>query len=127
MAAMSNYLENAMLDHILGTSSFTMPSTVYIGLFLSDPGDDASGTEVSGSGYAREAITFAAASDGEAANDAAVNFAATGDWGEVTHWALFDNVSGGNMLVYAAFDVSREILEDDEVTLRIGDIKVTAD
>lgn len=127
MAAMTDYLEDKVLDHVLGTASFTMPATVYIGLFLDEPGDDASGTEVSGDGYAREVITFSASADGEASNDAAVNFAATGDWGEVTHWALFDAVSSGNMLIHAPFAVSRTILDADEVTLRVGDIVVTAD
>lgn len=127
MAAMSNYLENAILDHVLGTSAFTMPASVYIALFTTNPGEDASGTEVSGDGYAREEITFAAAAGSETANDASVDFVATGDWGEVTHWALYDAATSGNMLIYAPFQVSRTILEDDEVTLRIGDIVVTAD
>lgn len=126
MSAMSNYLEDAILDHVLGTSSWASPS-LYIALFTTDPGEDGSGTEVSGAGYAREAITFAPADDGSAANDAAINFAATGDWGEVTHWALFDAVSSGNMIIHAPFTVSRTILDGDEVTLRIGDIVVTAD
>lgn len=126
MSALSDYAEDAVLDHILGTTAYTMP-TVYIALFLGDPGDDGSGTEVSGTGYAREAISFGAASGGSAANDAAVDFAALGDWGEVTHWGLFDASSGGNLLVHAPFAVSRTVLEDDEVTLRIGDIVVTAD
>ena len=32
MSAMSDYLENEILDHILGTGSYTMPSNVYVGL-----------------------------------------------------------------------------------------------
>ena len=62
MSAMSDYLENEVLDHILGTGAYTMPSNVYIGLSTGSFVDDASGTELSGSGYTRKVVTFAAAS-----------------------------------------------------------------
>jgi hypothetical protein len=32
MSAMSDYLENKVLDHILATTSYTAPATVYVGL-----------------------------------------------------------------------------------------------
>ncbi|BCV05591.1 MAG: hypothetical protein CM15mV111_180 [uncultured marine virus] len=51
MSAMSDYLENEILDHILGTGAYSAPSTVYIGLSTGSFGDDNSGTELSGSGY----------------------------------------------------------------------------
>ena len=76
MSAMSDYLENEILDHILGTGSYTMPSAVYIGLSTGSFGDDNSGTELSGSGYARVAATFNAAASGTADNASAVQFAA---------------------------------------------------
>ena len=50
MSAMSDYLENEILDHILGTGAYTMPSTVYVGLSTGSFNDDNSGTELSGSG-----------------------------------------------------------------------------
>ena len=31
MSAMSDYLENEILDHILGTGAYTAPTTVYVG------------------------------------------------------------------------------------------------
>ena len=45
--AKSNYLENKVIDHFLGTSSTSAPSNVYMGLFTSNPTDANSGTEVS--------------------------------------------------------------------------------
>ena len=46
MAELSNYLENKLLDHILKNVSYTSPTTVYVGLFTSDPTDAGSGTEI---------------------------------------------------------------------------------
>ena len=46
MAEMSNYLEEKLLDHTLGTSAYTHPSTVYLALHTADPTDAGSGAEV---------------------------------------------------------------------------------
>ena len=64
MSALSNYAENKILDHILGTTAFTAPSAVYLGLSTGSFGDDNSGTELTGSNYSRVAVTFDAASGG---------------------------------------------------------------
>ena len=58
MSAMSDYLENEILDHILSVGSFTMPANIYVGLSTGSFSDDNSGTELSGSGYTRKEITF---------------------------------------------------------------------
>ena len=50
MSAMSDYLEDAFLDHFLGTSSTSAPAAVYIGLHTADPTDAGTGAEVSGNG-----------------------------------------------------------------------------
>ena len=89
MAAMSNYLENALINATLRNTSYTSPSTVYVGLFTSDPTDAGSGTEVSGGSYARKAMTFGSPSNGASTNSGAVEFdQATGNWGTITHFAI---------------------------------------
>lgn len=103
MSGKSDYLENKMLDHNLGTAPFTSPSTVYLALFSTDPGDDNSGTELSGSGYARQAATFAAASGGSATNTSTHTFtSSSGDWTAATHFAVLDALTGGNQLYNGA-------------------------
>ncbi len=128
MSAMSDYLENEILDHILGTGAFTMP-TVYLALFTSDPGE-APGSpsgEVVGSGYARQACAFGAAASGQASNSAQEQFTASGgDWGAITHWALYDAVADGNMLVYGALDTSRTINDGDTLQVDAAGLVVTA-
>ena len=128
MSAMSDYLENEILDHILGTGAYTMPATVYVGLSTGSFNDDNSGSELTGNNYAREYITFAAASSGSADNSAAVEFnAATGSWGTVSHFGLFDALSGGNLLIHGALTASKVISSGDILKIAIGDMDITAD
>ena len=97
MSAMSDYLENEILDHILSVGSYTMPSAVYVGLSTGSFGDDNSGTELTGNNYSRVAATFSAAASGTTSNSAAIEFAAaTGSWGTVSHFGIFDAASSGN-------------------------------
>jgi len=127
MSAMSDYLENETLDHILGTGAYTMPTTVYVGLSTASFNDDNSGTELTGNNYAREAAAFTAAASGTTSNSAAVEFnAATGSWGTVSHFGLFDAVSGGNLLIHGALTASKVIDTGDILKIAIGDMDITA-
>jgi hypothetical protein len=127
MSAMSDYLENEILDHILGTGAYTMPTTVYVGLSTGSFNDDNSGTELTGNGYARKAIVFGAAASGTASNSAAVEFsAATGSWGTVSHFGLFDASSAGNLLIHGALTASKVIETGDILKIAIGDMDITA-
>ena len=126
MSQMSNYLENELLDHALGTGSFTMPATVYLALYTSNPADDNSGTEVSGSGYARNAITFGAAASGAATNSSQETFTASGgSFGTVTHIGLLDASTAGNLLVYGALTSSKTIADGESLVFATSSITVT--
>jgi len=127
MSAMSDYLENKVLDHVLGTTSYTMPTTVYIGLSTGSFADDNSGTELSGSGYARQSIAFDAAASGTTDNTSNVDFpAATGSWGTVSHYGLFDASSGGNLLIHGAFTTSKTVATGDILRVAAGELDITA-
>jgi hypothetical protein len=127
MSAMSDYLENKVLDHVLGTTSYTMPTTVYIGLSTGSFADDNSGTELSGSGYARQSIAFDAAASGTTDNTSAVDFpTATGSWGTVSHYGLFDASSGGNLLIHGAFTASKAVASGDILRIAAGELDITA-
>jgi hypothetical protein len=110
MGSFSDYLENELLDHVFGNGSYT-PPTIYVALSTTNPLDDGSGlAEPSGNGYARVQTTatdWSTASSGSIDNAAAIEFSeATGSWGAITHFALMDTASGGNMLVHGALSVS---------------------
>jgi len=100
----SNYFETIMLNIARGISA-TAPAKMYLALFLNDPGEGGSGTEVSYSGYARQEITFTApAVDGTGmsfTNNSAITFAtAQITVGNATFVGVFDSLTGGNMYLY---------------------------
>ena len=131
MGGFSNYWENKILDHVFSKASYTAP-TIYVGLSTADPLDDGSGlAEPSGNGYARVATsgsTWTAASAGAMSNAGGITFPeASGSWGTVTHFALFDASSGGNMLAHGTLSVSKTITAGDTAKFAVGDLDVTLD
>jgi len=133
MSEFSNYYENKIIDHMLRGQSFTPPTTIYLALFISPVTDSEleQGTlthEVSGNGYARQPITLTTASNGQAENAENIEFpAATGDWGTVTHVAIMDAQTGGNVLMYSAIDTPKTVGTNDIFRVNAGDLKVTVD
>ena len=125
----TNYLENKVLDHSLGVTAYTMP-TVYLAAFTAAPGEAGGGTEVSGGSYARVALSgkIGAASGGASVNSADINFpTATADWGTVTHFAVFDASTSGNMLHYGALTASKIIYSGDVLSFLAGQLTFTED
>jgi hypothetical protein len=127
MSAISNYLENALLNATLRNTTYTSPATVYAALFTTDPTDAGSGTECTGSGYARKAITFAAPSNGVTTNSAAAcEFdQATGSWGTITHFGIFDALTTGNLLYHGALTTSKTIASGDVFKFSTSSVSVT--
>lgn len=126
MAEMSNYLENALINATLRNTSYTSPTTVYIGLYTSDPTDADTGTEVTGGSYARQSVTFGAPSNGVSTNSAAIEFPqATGSWGTVGWIGIEDALTGGNLLYHTALDASKTIASGDIFKIAIGSLSVT--
>ena len=126
MAEMSNYLENALINATLRNTSYTSPSTVYIGLYTSDPTDANTGTEVSGGSYTRTAVTMGAPSNGVSTNTAAVEFPqASGTWGTVGWIGILDASTSGNLLYHTALDTSKTISSGDIFKIAISGLSVT--
>lgn len=126
MAEISNYLEDALINGTIRGTTYTAPSTVYVGLYVSDPTDANTGTEVSGGSYARQSVTFAAPSNGSSASNADVTFPqATGSWGTVGWIGILDASSGGNLLYHTALDNSKTIDTGDIFKIASGNLTVT--
>ncbi len=126
MAAISNYLENALINATLRNTTYTSPATVYVALFTSDPTDAGSGTEVSGGSYARQSATFAAPSNGASSTNADVQFPqATGNWGTITHFGIYDALTTGNLLYHGALTTSKTIETGDVFKIASGNLTVT--
>jgi hypothetical protein len=126
MAALSNYLENKLLDATLKNVAYSSPATVYAALFLTDPTDAGSGTEVSGASYARKAMAFGSASSGTSLNTAVVAFdQATTDWGTINYFGLYDSSTGGNLLYHGALTAPKTILEGDLFQFAISSVSIS--
>lgn len=122
--AASNYLENKWLDHSLGTTTFTKPTTVYVALYTTNPTDADSGTEVTGGTYTRQSATWSSAASGSTSNPSDIVFtlmpAAT-----VTHFGIRDASSGGNLLYYGAFTASKTTTAGDTLTIPATGLVIT--
>ena len=121
----TNDLETRVLQWALTAGSPTRPTAWYLGLFTAAPGETGGGTEVSGGSYARQSAAFTVTGD-TASNTAAVEWpTATANWGTITHVAVFDAVTGGNMLVYAALTTSKSVSTGDVIRIPAGDLDIT--
>lgn len=127
MGSFSNYLENELLDHVFGVGAYT-PPTVYVALSKADPTDAGTGiAEPSGNSYARVAhASWNAAANRSIDNNGAVTFPqATGAWGTLTHWALFDALNGGNMLAHGTLSASKSVVNGNTPSIASGEIDLS--
>lgn len=129
---MSNYLEERVLNHIFRGVASTAPTNLYVALFLNNPTDAGTGTEVSGTGYVRKSITFSApvqvAGKAVIGNEADIEFAqAENNWGTITHAAVYDALTGGSMYYYGALNNPKEIQTNDILKVLAGELKLTLD
>lgn len=125
MSAFSNYLENKVLDHVFGGNAYSAPGTLYLALYTSDPGDDNSGTECSGTSYARQTIAFTVTND-TASNTSAVEFPTAGSsWGTITHVGILDALTSGNLLAHGALTASKVVAQGDVFRVPASDLDIT--
>ena len=126
MGSFATYAKNKMVDHYTGKAAWTMP-TVYVALFVGDP--EGAGTEVSGGSYARKATAAAdwnSASGGASSNAQALTFPqATGSWGTVDYFALYDAASGGNRIGSGQLSQSKAIGSGDTASFAAGELDVS--
>lgn len=133
MSQFSDYFETAILNWFRGTTFPAATGSVYASLHTSATADDGTGTEVSGNAYARQGITKATgswsapAAAGVISNSAAVVFPAAtpATWGTVTHGALWDASTVGNMLMHGALGASKVIGVGDVFQYAIGALTIT--
>jgi hypothetical protein len=129
MAALSNFIENHLIDFLLRAQSLgitgataaagTGPATTYIALFTAAPTAAGGGTEVvsTGTNYSRVPITSAltawagtqgagttvasSGTSGQTSNNTVVTFAnPSASWGTITSVGIFDAATGGDLLMF---------------------------
>lgn len=137
----SNYLENKVLDHVLGGGDYTRPGSVYLALFTARGTDadtedgiisSSSLVEVSGGSYARLEVAndvthFPAAVAGVKTNGTQIVFAqATASWGTVIAVGIYDALAG-NLLYWADLDAPKLVSTDDIVVFDANSLTFTED
>ena len=128
MAALSDYAEKLLLDYSMTTGSVTRPTAWYVALYTSAPSDSGGGTEVSGSGYSRQSVTFAAATSGAGttSNSGDVSWTASGAaFGTVVAIGIHDAASSGNLLWHGNMTASKTIADGDTLEFSAGNIDLT--
>lgn len=129
MSAFSDYLENALINHVLRNTALSAPASVLVALFTTNPLDDASGTEVSGGSYARQTVSttggWNAPSGGATANTADITFpVASSGWGTVTHFGIYD-AGGTNLLFHGALTASKLVASGDTFRFPASSLTIT--
>lgn len=129
--SMSDYLEQAILRHVLKDTAFAVPTNIYVGVSTADPGEAAGGlAEPVGNAYARVQMNNWTWNSGAAReeNNAAITFpTATGSWGTITHIAFFDAATGGNFLGSSALLSAKTINNGDTISFPIGQVQWSLD
>lgn len=134
MAGKSDYLENAILDHILGGPDYTRAATVYVALFTVTPLDTGSGgTEVVGNNYSRVSVTnnntnWPAASGGTKTNGTAITFpTASGTWGTIVSFGIYDASTSGNLLYFGSLSTAQTVVNGNTVSFAASSLTITED
>lgn len=131
--SISNFLELELLDHLFTDTAYAPPATLYLALSTADPGEDGTGlAEPAGNGYARRSCTaadMAAAAAGAKSNGVELAFAQAsgGTWGTITHIALMDAITAGNVLWSGALAAPRTVNDGDTFRFAIGNLTFTLD
>ena len=127
MAELSTYMEDRIVNFMRAVA-ITGEAAVYVALFTSDAGLEGGviTSEVTGGSYARELAGLSASSDGTSSNAADITFTtATASWGTITHVALIDAITAGNVIMHSALDASKTVGSGDTFKINAGDLDVT--
>lgn len=126
--AKSDYAEKMTLDYILGGANPTRPTNRFVALFTAAPSDSGGGTEVTGGSYARQSASFAGAVTTGGVTSASTNAAL--NWtnmptATVTHIAVYDASTGGNLLYTGALQSSKALTTGDNFTINSGNLTIS--
>jgi len=136
MTAMSNYMENKLIDHICRDTAWAQESGLYVGLVGAySAADLEAGTitaEISGNAYARVSVKgnanwSAGGTSGLTDNESDIEFttAAGGDWGYVSGLFLSNAATTGDVILYGALTTPKIVEDGDQFVISAGDLDIT--
>jgi hypothetical protein len=138
MSKLSNYLEGALLNHVLrgnvtGTA-LSQTTAVNVALHTADP-TDAGGSEVTTTSfpaYVRKAVTFDAPVSGTNSstvvnnNELSWTYDGTNSL-TISHVSIYDNATTPNLLWHGALSASKTVANGDIFKIGIGNLTVGLD
>lgn len=132
MTAFTDNAENLLLNFLfraVTNSPISAPSAWYVGLHTADPTESGTTAELSGNGYARKSVTFAAPSGGAVTNTADLVFGpnTTSAWGTVSHISVWDALTSGNALMKGALSASVPVAVNDSLKIAAGALSLQVD
>lgn len=127
MAGFSTYLAQKLVDHVFRGAAYIPPVGTYLALFVADPTDNnVTANEVVAAWYARQQVTAWSAPVGSGSttrNSNQITFpAVTNNAVTITHWAIYDAATTGNLLASGAFASSTVLNVNDVFVLNAGDV-----
>ncbi len=136
MSAASDYLENKIIESVFRGAAFPVPAKTYISLHTADP-TDAGGNEVTLSAwpaYARQDAAkggaqntgWTASTDGTTKNTLQLIYPVYDGVTTltITHFAVYDSLTGGNLLVYGALQTARTVQNGDVFVVDVQKLTV---
>jgi hypothetical protein len=131
MANFSTYIQEQFTSWLKAGTFATAPTSLICALSTADPLDDASGiAEPVAMGYSRETVDLGAASSVNGVGttvtgpSAAVVFGpATGDWGSIAYWALYEN-AGTNMLFHGSVTAAKTVVSGDSFVVNANSLSI---
>jgi len=144
MGILTDEWEVNLLKHIFGHTKLDIPSNLYLGLHSGTPTESSPSTgELSGSGYSRYHLVdnvhnglsssndsqmhtrFGFGTNDNLTNDSAIDFPeATGSWGTVTHYSVWDDATAttaANCLMIGALSSGVAVASGDQFRIAVGE------
>lgn len=121
---LTDLAENGLLDHLVGTASFTVTTPIKLALVTANGTDASAGTEVVGGSYARQTITFGSAAAGSISNNSVISFtnmpAAT-----VVGVEIYDSTGTPKRLAYGALAANKTVSAGDTLQFAISSVTLS--
>jgi hypothetical protein len=124
VGALTTTADNKLLDHINLVASYTPTTPLKLALVTANGSVSAAGTEVTGGSYARQTITFAAASGGSASNSTDITFTSMPAC-TVVGLEVYDSAGTPVRLWWGALTSAKTLASGDDIKFPSGNI-VTA-
>lgn len=126
----TTYFLNMVAGNVMKTKTTpALPTKMYLGLSSTVP--NLSGGNVtepsSSAGYKRKELTgLSAPTNGTVTNNQSIDFdESTASWGTLTHFVIYDALTGGNLLMYGALTVSRIVETATIMTIKANSLNLS--